>query len=381
MPNPLTAPFGEMQITGKSLLTHISFHYNINPEIVTAAGANGGTVEQAASAALLKTGTNPNGSALIRSRLPARYISGQGLQAIFSAQFGEPQPGNIQEAGYGNTEDGFFFEYNGETFGINRRSSASGLPGQTGEIVNHRKPLAQWSQNRNFEFNPLLFNIYAITFQWLGAGEIVFHVESPHSGVLVPVHEIKYANSAQIASILNPSLPLWARTLNNGNIIDTTLKIGNAAAYAFGAREVVGPRHAARAALAYTLGAERLILAIENMTDVFGGAGNNRSTLQADKFGYSTEGAKPVTFRVYRCTISGGANAAIDANTSIAKQYTGTPTLSNPKFWYAIEAAKADHDFITLPDAAIPPGEAIAVTVESVTNSDVTASLSWKEFI
>jgi len=376
MPNPLTAPFGEMQVTEKSLLTHISFHYNINPEIVSAAGANGGTIEQAASAALLKTGTGPNGSALIRSRLPARYISGQGLQAIFSAQFGEPQPGNIQEAGYGNTEDGFFFEYNGESFGINRRSSA------TGQVINHRKPLSQWSQNRNFEFNPLLFNIYAITFQWLGAGEIVFHVESPHSGVLVPVHEIKYANSAQIASILNPSLPLWARVINSGNTIDTTLKIGNAAAYAFGARENVGPRHTARAELAYSTGAERLILGIENMTDVFGGVENNRSTLQPDTLSYSTEGAKPVTFRIYRCTISGGTSAAIDANTSIAKQYTGTPTLSNRKLWFAIEAAKADQNFINLPrDLSIVPGEAIAITAESIANNDVTASLSWKDLI
>jgi len=376
MPNPLTAPFGEMQVTEKSLLTHISFHYNINPEIVSAAGANGGTIEQAASAALLKTGTGPNGSALIRSRLPARYISGQGLQAIFSAQFGEPQPGNIQEAGYGNTEDGFFFEYNGESFGINRRSLA------TGQVINHRKPLSQWSQNRNFEFNPLLFNIYAITFQWLGAGEIVFHVESPHSGVLVPVHEIKYANSAQIASILNPSLPLWARVINSGNTIDTTLKIGNAAAYAFGARENVGPRHTARAELAYSTGAERLILGIENMTDVFGGVENNRSTLQPDTLSYSTEGAKPVTFRIYRCTISGGTSAAIDANTSIAKQYTGTPTLSNRKLWFAIEAAKADQNFINLPrDLSIVPGEAIAITAESIANNDVTASLSWKDLI
>jgi len=376
MPTPLTAPFGEMQVTEKSLLTHISFHYNINPEIVTPTEANGGTVTAANSAALLKTGINPNASALIRSRLPARYISGQGMQIIFSAQFGEPQTNLLQEAGYGNTEDGFFFEYNGETFGINRRSSA------TGQVINHRKPLSQWSQSRNFEFNPLLFNIYAITFQWLGAGEIVFHVESPHSGVLVPIHEIKYANTAQVASLLNPSLPLWARVLNTGNTIDTTLKIGNAAAYAFGAREVVGPRHAARAALAYTLGAERLVLAIENMTDVFGGVANNRSTLQPDRLSYSTDGAKPVTFRVYRCTISGGTNAAIDANTSIAKQYTGTPTLLNQKFWYAIEAAKDDRNLIQLPtDLSLVPGEALAITAQSSADSNVTASLSWKELI
>jgi cyclopropane-fatty-acyl-phospholipid synthase len=76
----------------------------------------------------------------------------------------------------------------------------------------------------------------------------------------------------------------------------------------------------------------------------------------------STEGAKPVVFRVYRCTITGGTNAAINANTSLAKRYTGTPTLSNQKFLFSIEAAKADNGRLSGQD--FPEDIMLALTCE-----------------
>jgi len=370
------APFGEIQTAEKSLLTYISFHYNINTELATATVANNGTVTQSASAALLKTSATSNGSAILRSRLPARYIAGQGLQIIFSAMFGTGIASNLQEAGYGNTEDGLFFEYNGETFGVNRRSKA------TGEVVNNRKTQAEWSEVLGFEFNPLKLNIYAIEFQWLGAGEIDFLIENPHTRNLHTVHRIKYTNSETVASLLNPSLPIWMRNINSGSVIDTTLKIGNAAAYVFGKKESVGIRQAYRAGLAYTTGAERTVLAIENMADVFGGTGNNRSILKPTHINWSTDGTKIATLRVKRCTISGGTAAVINVDTSIAKQYTGTPTVSNTKLLFSIEAAKDDQDTFHIPDdVELAPGEAIIVTAESTANSDLAIGISWKELL
>jgi len=369
------APFGEIQVAEKSLLTYFSFHYNINPELAIATLANNGTITQAASAALLKTSTDPNGSAILKSRRPARYVSGQGLQITFSAKFGTPATNNLQEVGYGNAEDGFFFEYNGGTFGINRRSKA------TGEVVNNRETNLSHISNIP-KFNPLKFNIYAISFQWLGAGEIIFSIENRHVGILVPIHKIKYANTDTLASLLNPSLPIWARNLNSGSVIDTTLTIGNAAAFVFGKREQAGIRQAYRAGLAYTTGAERVVLAIENMADVFGGTGNNRALLMPTHITYSTDGTKIATFRIKRCTISGGTNAVINADTSIARQYTGTPTVSNAKLLFSLEAAKDDQGNFALPDDIIlSPGEAIIVTAESTANSDVAIGLSWKELL
>jgi hypothetical protein len=295
---------------------------------------------------------------------------------IFSAMFDTPKENNIQEAGYDEI-DGFSIGYTGTSFGVNRKSTASG------SLVIDHIPQAQWSHLFNIpEFNPQKFNVYGISFQWLGAGEITFWIENRHVGLLVPVHKIKYANTNTEMSILNPSLRLSACSINTTNAENVTLKIGNMAAYAFGKRELVGPRQAHRATLAYTTGAERTILAIENMADVFGGTANNRSMLLPTHITYSTDGTKSAIIRIKRCTISGGTSAAINANTSIAKQYTGTPTIANEKLLFSIEAAKIDQGVFPMPDdVLLAPGEAILYTVESAANSDINLGTSWKELI
>ena len=370
------APFGELQVTAKSLLAYMAFHYNINTELARSTVANNGTIAQSGSTAILSTGTETNGSAQLHSRQLVHYISGQGIIVKFSAVFSPGKTGSLQEAGYGNAEDGYFFGYNGVEFGINRRSSVSG------EVIDNWVSQADWNKQLSFEFEPSKYNIYAISFQWLGAGVISFQIENRHTGLFEEAHVIRYPNQFTVPSILNPSLPLRAAVSNSGNTSAIVVTIGNMAAYAFGQLEKPGPRHATQHNLAYTATAETIVLAVENMTDVFGGTGNNRSQIKFTHFTYSTEGAKPVTFRIYRCTISGGTSAAIDTNTSIAKKYTGTPTPASQKLWLAIEAAKADNGILSLPEAfEIPPGEALLITAQSAVNSEVNASLSWKELI
>jgi hypothetical protein len=249
-------------------------------------------------------------------------------------------------------------------------------------VIDHI-PQAQWSHLFNIpEFNPQKFNVYGISFQWLGAGEITFWIENRHIGLLVPVHKIKYANTNTEMSILNPSLRLSACSINTTNAENVTLKIGNMAAYAFGKRELVGPRQAHRASLAYSTGAERTVLAIENMADVFGGTSNNRSMLLPTHITYSTDGTKSVILRIKRCTVTGGTNAVINANTSIAKQYTGTPTVGSTKLLFSIEAAKIDQSVFLVPDdVLLVPGEALIITAESAANADINIGTSWKELI
>ena len=56
-----------------------------------------------------------------------------------------------------------------------------------------------------FQLNPLLGNVYRIVFQYLGFGTITFYVENPNTGVFMPVHQIKYANSASVPSVTSPN--------------------------------------------------------------------------------------------------------------------------------------------------------------------------------
>jgi hypothetical protein len=59
-----------------------------------------------------------------------------------------------------------------------------------------------------FQLNPLVGNVYRIVFQYLGFGAITFYVENPNTGVFMPVHQIKYANSASVPSVTSPNYKL-----------------------------------------------------------------------------------------------------------------------------------------------------------------------------
>ena len=56
-----------------------------------------------------------------------------------------------------------------------------------------------------FQLNPLFGNVYRIVFQYLGFGAITFYIENPETGIFMPVHQIKYANSKTIPSVTSPN--------------------------------------------------------------------------------------------------------------------------------------------------------------------------------
>lgn len=56
-----------------------------------------------------------------------------------------------------------------------------------------------------FQLIPTVGNVYRIVFQYLGFGAITFFVENPNTGIFIPVHQIKYANSATVPSVTSPN--------------------------------------------------------------------------------------------------------------------------------------------------------------------------------
>lgn len=77
--------------------------------------------------------------------------------------------------------------------------------------------LADWDNPPTWAFDPALGNVYNITLQWLGYGEIKFGIENPETGRIEIVHSIKYANTSILPNVSNPVFRLgWvARNLGN----------------------------------------------------------------------------------------------------------------------------------------------------------------------
>jgi hypothetical protein len=117
-------PFGEVHVESAHPVFQCDAVYGINSALVSATtGIVGGGVTSATATAsnnLFKcaTGTTALSFATIQSRKRLRYRPGQGAIGRFTALFSTPAASSILVAGIGTSESGYFFGYNGTSFGI-----------------------------------------------------------------------------------------------------------------------------------------------------------------------------------------------------------------------------------------------------------------------
>ncbi len=112
--------FDELSTAEASPVVQVQFPYNINTDIWEIRD-NNGTASISNNKANLSTGTGANQSSTILTKTPVKYNPGQGALIRFTAVYTIGVADSTQYAGIGNSTDGFFFGYNGDTFGILRR--------------------------------------------------------------------------------------------------------------------------------------------------------------------------------------------------------------------------------------------------------------------
>lgn len=212
---PLTlAAFGELLTAELITTTAWRFDYGVNNYLITPTTANGGTVTVNQSRAVLSTSTATNGRAKIETRNQLRYTPGVGGLARFTAVFASGTANNQQIIGIGTDSDGFFFGYNGTSFGIMRRRAG----------VDTWVAQANWNGEALGEtLIPQFGNIYQIRYQWLGYGLIKFYVFDKTIGRFALVHTIQYPNTSALTHTLNPTFPLMAENKNTGNSTDVVM--------------------------------------------------------------------------------------------------------------------------------------------------------------
>ena len=240
---PLTA-FGELKVAESTPTVQLSFVYGIPTELIVQETTGSGTITGTTSTistnslALISTGTTDDSSAILYSKRYVKYRTGTGCNFRGTAIFDNPVANNQQLIGVGDNNNGFFFGYNGTDFGVLRLSGGTENwtnktnwnidkmdgTGQSGVILNQQKG-----------------NVYQISYQWLGFGNIGFFIENPNNGKLTLVHLIKYANQFDSPSILQPSLPIRVSSVNsNGNNTNITLKTSSLAGFAEGNEGFLG---------------------------------------------------------------------------------------------------------------------------------------------
>ena len=223
--------FGELQIADLSARVQLEFPYGINSRYVTTTVTGSGTVTQANSMALLQTGAASSSSAQMVSRTRVRFRPGQGAECLVTAIFTTGVSGSTQITGVGNSTDGFFFGYNGTSFGILFRNSA------TGSLVDTWIAQTAWNVDKyngtgasGVTLDQTKGNIYKVQYQ-AAFGTISFYIANPATGAFDLVHQIKYDNANLVPSLSNPALQIMSQVINTTN--STNIQLRNCSLGAF----------------------------------------------------------------------------------------------------------------------------------------------------
>ena len=115
--SPLST-FGEILTAKLTPVAQGDFVFNVNDQVFSDRQFAGGTLTVSDGMAVLDSGTDPSGSAVVQLRRGLKYKPGQGSMMRATALFSEPNSGNAQFIGLGSSECGYFIGYFGEYFGI-----------------------------------------------------------------------------------------------------------------------------------------------------------------------------------------------------------------------------------------------------------------------
>jgi len=487
--------FGEQLTAELSPLVNLAFHYSINSRYVNTYTPGSGTVTQSNDMALLQTTASANSTAILESVRHIHYNPGQGIAARFTSIFTTGAANSSQEIGLGNVEDGFFWGYNGTSFGVLRRAhgkkqihtfavtngatTAGGTititlngTSQAIEVTNGNDATeiayeicaggtgaVDWSSVGNgwecrvigqtayfvsetaeamagafsfvdtdttgvaitvaqqvagteatdtwvasssfngdkldgtgssgFTIDPTNGNVYEIQFQWLGFGQVLFCVENPETGRLIVAHRIKYANTATVPTVTNPTLPLHAKVQNTSNTSNIQLYTASMGGFTQGIDNPYGVRTGVVAENASVGTSEEPIVSVYNKL-VYNGK-ENRSTIRLDNIIISTvqnSGNKPVKIRFrINADISGGTAEpsmveAVSATQSMILYDVTSDAVSGGFIVSGAGLVDGSAEVIDVKpyDFYIEPGESFHVTGETSSSShDVAVAMSWKE--
>ena len=116
--------FGEVLVAELTPIVQIHSAYNINTRIIEARDNNGAS-SIVNNKFQVSTGASANQMSSLLSRVAVKYNSGQGGLWRGTALFTTGVANSTQYIGIGNSSEGYFFGYNGATFGILRRQGGS----------------------------------------------------------------------------------------------------------------------------------------------------------------------------------------------------------------------------------------------------------------
>ncbi len=208
---PMSTVFGELTVGERRDDISVQFQYSLSAfDLEDPAGTLTGTgsVTHVTNKASINSGTGV-GSAKLVSRDSVRYRPGHECLTMFTADFTTGESDTFQHIGLFNGNDGYYFGYKNDVFGVFR------LNGGSEDFI----PQSTWNKDKldgtgdsEFTLDPTKYNIYKISFGWLGVAPIYFSVYGGHENGWIFCHVIDLTNTQSEPHIENPSLPITMET-------------------------------------------------------------------------------------------------------------------------------------------------------------------------
>jgi len=243
-------------------------------------------------------------------------------------------------------------------------------------------PQTSWNKNQVPWLDPTKGNVYSISIQYLGFGNISFYIENPTNGKQEIVHQIEYANNNILPSVGNPTFRVGWLARNLGNTSDLKVSGASAAGFIEG-KKIVDSLPRGVESVTGSIGTTQTnIISIRNRFHF--GDKINRADIIPLLLSMGTESSKGAFFRLtVNPTFGDDINFSyVDEINSVAEVSTDQVTVTGGRFVASFLVTQSglvisSSDFKTLifPDDTLTLSAAVSANPASV----MTASAVWQE--
>lgn len=217
-------PFGRHVVANPTLLFAFS-HYGIGTSAElwdTSASGSGAISHNTTTSSVTLTNTTASGDqCIVKSRKNIEYIRGKSQLQMLSCNPGQEKANLRKRWGFFNSNNGIYFELNGTTFNVVKRSSVTGSVVNTSvsqSSFNGDKLNGTGTSGLTLDFTKQ--NLYFFEWSWLGTNIIRFGVVI--NGKNIVMHQMNFANEVAYLWAQYPIFPVRYEQTNTGTVASTS---------------------------------------------------------------------------------------------------------------------------------------------------------------
>lgn len=381
--------------TWDATLTYSAF---TNPIWVT--NGTGATIDTNASRLRIQSWTGSAWYAYIQSRRTIRYRAGQGTNVRFTPIFTAWSASNIQLWWIGQISselplNGYFFGYNGTSFGIAHYNNSSTATWYA-RATDWNWDKVDGSAGTSFNRDPTKWSPVMIKYPYLWYGDIFFYVQNPTTGAWILVHTIRYANSTATTQLSNPTMRFMWFTLNSWNTTNQIMYCASVGVSISGMRKYVSNPKRAIDNSKTAVTTEINLLTIKNCRTYNGSSNMGMIRINDVSFSGANWNNSSDTFRIkINATLWGtpswttvdGATSdwwtTITAWNSIASYDTAGTTVTWGNYIYNTNIANNSNMSVDLQDHDIflAPWDTLTISWTALVSSTLACSINRSEDI